>query len=613
MKDTSPSIWHHVPSTSNPADCASRGILPMELLNHSLWWEGPPWLKDDPYQMPKQPPRKPLSELLPVHMIQQEPQTTILDHILTLNSNYHSTLSLTAWFLRFYHRLKNGRPSPDDRTRHLSGAEVTAAEHWLLKEAQKTSFPQAKHALEKNKPLPKSSKIRSLNPWLDKEGLLRVGGRLSNSSLSQSQQHPILADAGHPLMIKLFHHMHLVLSHCGPTLLLCATGSRLHVVGARRLSRAVCAKCVTCRKYAPRLQHQLMGELPAPRVNPVAAFTHTGMDFTGPFTIKTGHTQRPVLLNAHICLFICLTYKAVHIEVVSDQTTEAFQAALQRFISRRNCPTHLYSDNGGNFTGAKKNLRKLYSFLNQQEDDEIKQYLATHHQITWHNSPPVSPHFGGLWESAIKSMKKHLKRVLGTTRFTFEELTTISCQVEACLNSRPLLPLTSHSQDGLATLTSGHFLLFRSPTSYPEDPRLPDNPHLLRSWNQCQSMVHHFWRRWSREYLNTLQARTKWQKKQPNLQAEDIVILKPKDHFFNYHWPLARVICTHPGEDGLVRVVTIKTASGIFKRAVTRLSLLFRREQPSLQEDSNPLPPAMCPDTTAGQPEAAAAAQPFTP
>ena len=613
MQETSPRIWHHVPTTSNPADCASRGIMPLELLSHPLWWEGPPWLKDDPYQMPKQPPRKPLSELLPVHVIQQQ-QTSILDHILTLNSNYHSTLSLTAWFLRFYYRLKNGRPSPDNRTRHLSGAEVTSAEHWLLKEAQRISFPQDKQALEKNKPLPKSSKIKSLNPWLDQEGLLRVGGRLSNSSLSKSQQHPILADAGHPLMIKLFQHMHLVLSHCGPTLLLCATGSRLHVVGARRLSRAVCAKCVTCRKYAPRMQHQLMGELPASRVNPVAPFTHTGMDFAGPFTIKMGYTRRPVPLEAHICCFICMTYKAVHLEVVSDQTTPAFKAALQRFISRRNCPSHLYSDNGGNFIGARNQLRKLYSFLSQQEDEEMKHYLATHHKITWHNSPPVSPHFGGLWESAIKSMKKHLKRVLGTTLFSFEELTTIVCQVEACLNSRPLLPLTSHSQDGLATLTSSHFLLFRAPTSYPEDPRLPDKPHLLTKWNQCQAMVHHFWRRWSREYLNSLQARTKWQKKQPNLQTEDIVILKPKDHFFNCHWPLARVISTHPGKDGLVRVVTIKTASGTYKRAVTRLSLLFRPEQQSLQEAStNPLPPVMCPvkiASSSGQPKAAAAAHP---
>ena len=255
----------------------------------------------------------------------------------------------------------------------------------------------------------------------------------------------------------------------------------MHVVGARRLSRAVCSKCITCRRCAPRTESQLMGELPAPRVTQTLAFTHTGMDFAGPFTIKLGHTRRPVKIEAHICVFVCLTFKAVHLEVVSDQTTDAFQAALLRFISRRNNPKHLYSDNGPNFTGARNKLNRLYQFLRQQTNSEaIQHYLLTNHQITWHNTPPRSPHFGGLWESAIKSMKKHLNRVIGTTLLNFEELTTVACQVEACMNSRPLLPLTSHNQDGLVTLTASHFLFFQSPAAFPEDPRLPEKPHLLK-------------------------------------------------------------------------------------------------------------------------------------
>ena len=341
-----------------------------------------------------------------------------------------------------------------------------------------------------------------------------------------------------------------------------------------------------------------------------------------------------------------MTFKAVHLEVVSDQTTAAFQAALHRFIARRNCPIHLYSDNGPNFTGAKNNLQQLYRFLKQQEsDEEIQHFLSTHHQITWHNSPPRSPHFGGLWESAVKGMKRHLKKVMGNTLLTFEEMTTITCQVEACMNSRPLLPLTSHSQDGLATLTASHFLLFRSPSAYPEDPRLPTNPHLLRRWNQCQAIVHHFWTRWSKEYLNSLQARTKWQTKRPNMEPEDIVILRPEKSIFSCHWPLGRIVEVFPGKDNLVRVVLVKTASGTYKRAVTRLSLLFRpsestqtpgtssefsspdsvkyitmmpkadSQEPHPPPHPQPLPPGMCPvkDTqSTGQPSAAAA-QPLSP
>ena len=393
MQATSPRTWHHVPTAANPADCASRGIMPMELLYHPLWWEGPAWLSDDPVPMPKQPPRKMLPEEPAVHVMHQH--SSIADDIGNISSSYPFTLSVAAWCRRFCQRIKTGRPDPDCRTKRLTGAERTAAEQWLLREAQARAYPKDREALQKGKPLPRSSKLRALAPLLDKTQLLRVGGRLANSSLSKSQQQPIIADARDPLIIKLFNHLHVALCHCGPSLLLCSAGTRLHVVGARRLSRTVCSKCITCKKHSPQLQHQLMGELPAPRVTPTTAFTHTGMDFAGPFAIKLGHTRRPVKIDAHICVFICMTYKAVHLEVVSDQTTAAFKASLQRFILRRNCPSHLYSDNGPNFTGAKNDLKQLYKFLKQQEaDGDIQHYLTTNHNITWHNSPPRSPHFG---------------------------------------------------------------------------------------------------------------------------------------------------------------------------------------------------------------------------
>ena len=442
-----------------------------------------------------------------------------------------------------------------------------------------------------------------------------MGGRLANSSISLTQQHPVIADSQDLLIQKWFHHIHISLCHCGPSLLLSYAGNHLHIIGARRLSRTVCSQCTACRRVAPRWTSQLMGDLPAPRVNPVRAFLHTGMDFAGPFTIKMGYVRKPTKLEAHICVFICLTYKAVHLEVVSDQTTQAFQAALQRFISRRNCPEHIYSDNGPNFTGAKNQLKKLYSWLeNETTNDSIQHYLLSHHNITWHNSPPASPHFGGLWESAVRSMKKHLKRVMGTTLYTFEELTTIACQVEACLNSRPLLPLSSHNQDGLMTLTASHFLLYQSPSSYPEDPRLPENPDLLKKWNHCQAIIQHFWQRWSREYLSTLQTRSKWQHQSPNLQVGDIVILR-HETTFSCHWPLARVTAVYPGQDGLVRVVMIKTATGHLKRPVVKLALLHRPDSPP-----QPLPPGECSDKQQGrpdqmQPDAAspAAALPLSP
>ena len=119
---------------------------------------------------------------------------------------------------------------------------------------------------------------------------------------------------------------------------------------------------------------------------------------------------------------------------------------------------------------------------------------------------------------------------------------------------------------------------------------MSDDLHLLRKWNLCKAIVSQFWRRWTTEYLHTLQSRTKWQHQKPNLQVDDVVIVRPDSHF-HCHWPTARIIATHPGADGIVRVVTLTTAAGIYKRPVAKVSLLFR---PDHHQEVAPLPPAGC-------------------
>ena len=197
--------------------------MPGELLHHQLWWNGPTWLTQEPILMPKQPPRKTLSvpELRPVNALSVSSSVAL--QLCSISSNYHTTLAIAAWVLKFADRIRHGKPSPDLRTQNLTGADIRRAEHWMLRESQTRSFPQDKKALEKGKQLPPSSRLLSLSPLLDQDNLLRVGGRLGNSALSKSQQHPIIADSKDILIIKYFKYMHSVLCHCGPSLLLCAT------------------------------------------------------------------------------------------------------------------------------------------------------------------------------------------------------------------------------------------------------------------------------------------------------------------------------------------------------------------------------------------------------
>ena len=591
LEHTQPQTWKHVPTKDNPADCASRGMAPAELLHHELWWHGPDWLYQDPVVMPDQPPRRtlPALEIRTVHATLIQAEFALKFESRT--NNYYLIVTMVAWWLRLFCRLRDGQPVPDTRSKHLTPQELQAAEHWLLKRSQHRCFPKDIHSLQQQGSTAPSSRLRALTAFIDEEGLIRVGGRLANSSLILSQRHPIIVDSRDSLIIKLFQHKHITLSHCGPSLLLCQTSSKLHVLGARRLSRDICRNCVVCKRVQkhPHPVPQKMGELPAARSQAdQPAFTDTGMDFAGPFVIRQGHTRRPVKIEAYICIFICLATKAIHLEVTSAVNTEAFTACLKRFVSRRNCPKTLSCDNGPGFSKARKELELLYDFLSNEHNNNIIQEYLLKHRVQWKQIPAESPHFGGLWESAVRSMKRHLRRVMGTLLLTFEELTTIACQVEACLNSRPLIPITSHSQDGLAPLTASHFLLLNAPGAYPEDPRLPEEPRLLRHWNQCQSVIQHFWSRWSREYLHTLQARTKWQQCKPNLQVDDIVIVRD-DRQFVSRWPLARITQVYPGEDGLVRVAMIQPAEGApRKRPVTKLALLYRDETTQASTSASP-------------------------
>ena len=110
-------------------------------------------------------------------------------------------------------------------------------------------------------------------------------------------------------------------------------------MGARRLACSTCNSCIICKKISARTESQRMEQLPVARVNPTPPFSTTGIDYAGPFTLKCGHTRKPVLVKSYIAVFVCFTTKAVHLELVSDLTTEAFLAALKRFVSRRGLPS----------------------------------------------------------------------------------------------------------------------------------------------------------------------------------------------------------------------------------------------------------------------------------
>lgn len=268
-----------------------------------------------------------------------------------------------------------------------------------------------------------------------------------------------------------------------------------------------------------------------------------------------------------------MTIKAVHLEIVSDLSTDGFIAALRRFCARRGLPENIYSDNGTNFTGANNQLKELYALFNSNKHKERISRHSTEHCISWHFIPPAAPHFGGLWESTVKLFKHHFKRVVGDSLFTFEELNTFAIEVEGILNSRPIIPLSSDPNDILA-LTPAHYLIGRPLTALPEGDLSSVPVNRLSAWQHISKVRQDFWKRWQLEYLNELQQRIKWVKDGPKIETGMIVLIKDKNLPCT-QWVLGRIAKLHPGEDGITRTVTIKTANGEIKRTTKALCPLL--------------------------------------
>jgi len=174
-----------------------------------------------------------------------------------------------------------------------------------------------------------------------------------------------------------------------------------------------------------------MGDLPGDSVQPGRAFLKCGIDFAGPFLIKSSALRKSLIIKTYACIFVCLAIKAMHIEAVSDLTTKAFLNALNRFFDRRGKSAVIYSDNATNFVGANRKLKEVHQLFQSKLSQEVLQRNFTNIGVKWLFIPLRSPHFGGLWEAAVKYMKILLGRVLGEAHLTYEELCTVLTRDEA--------------------------------------------------------------------------------------------------------------------------------------------------------------------------------------
>ena len=411
---------------------------------------------------------------------------------------------VVAWVIRAAHMLLRLRTksmastvSPaksEEKIPHLLLSDVEEAERRIVKNVQNQTFPE-----ELSSPNLSKSPLANLKPFVN-DRVLRVVGRLDCADLSYDAKHPMILPCKHCVTEMIILHYHFANGHVGPYQLLAETRQHFWIVNGVSSIRHVLRRCHECKCQNAMVGEQITAPLPAVRVSLdshqlIYPFAAVGIDYFGPLYVHAGPLTRsmrknPKLYKCYGCIFICLRYRAVHIELASDLTTDSLINAVTRYVARRGPPRVIYSDNGSNFRGAETDVVHT---LKTWDQERIGRELLRR-DIQWYFSPPAASHQGGVWERLINE----------------ETLATFLVEVEKILNSRPITGVSSDPSD-LEPLTPNHILLLQhNPRSAPSE--FEDSDKFQARWKHVHILANKFWACWVKEYLPTLQERQKWLK-----------------------------------------------------------------------------------------------------
>ena len=601
---TATNQWNFVPGNCNPADLASRGTTPTELMN-SRWFAGPEflWLPEDQWSFPHgdlqllvdDPEVKVNAAAVPV-------SSSFVDQLLNKYSNYSKLKAVVGRILMYQRNLKRWVARRDvlmqtlaskfqdkialklevdrrikreklahkiDIVPNLSVDDLEEAEEVLIMLEQRQVLHEEIQQLSEDKSVKRSSPLRRLDPILV-DDVVRVGGRISRAKLPAATKHPAIIPKNSRLAWLIVMDTHRKLGHSGRNAILAEINQRVWIIGANPLIKRLVSKCAICRKYSAAQMKQKMANLPASRLQfDQPPFTNTGCDFFGPFEIKRGRS----IVKRYGVIFTCLTTRAVHIEMADSLDTDSCINSIRRFLARRGHVRVIVSDQGSNFVSANRELETELQRLNNAKI----QHLCAQKGIEWTFNPPAASHFGGVWERLIRSIRRILFGLLKeqTIRLNDDGLCTLFCEVEYILNSRPITKVPNSPND-IEALTPNDLLLFRNVSTGPPGLFSRTDSYVKRRWRQIQYLADVFWHRWIKEYVPLLQERQKWFKPERNVKVGDIVLVV--DNTPRNTWVLGKVLNVLADKNNLVRVVTVKTKSAVLDRPVSKLCLVLEAD-----------------------------------
>ena len=555
---TDPALWSHCPGQDNPADLITRGVY-AEALTDSHWFSGPDWLSDDSSaDVSSSLEEVVLSEL--EQSVAAEGQLAAaavasnsdLEPVFEVKrfSSLTKAIRVVGLVLRFIRRLKERRPLRQKTLvpPSLSYVELSEAKVCLIRMTQFQAYPEESRALSKGKAVDRSSRIASLCPFIDEQGLLRVRSRLTNTDLSLGEKCPILIPKGHlaDIMIRFQHEL---LKHAGVDTLLTTLRNEYWIVGGRRAAKGVKRTCTACQRQDAAALNAPVAPLPALRASKAPPFSVTGIDFCGPLFCLPRQ-------KVYVCLFTCAVTRAIHLELTESMSLSDFLLAFRRFCARRGTPTTMYSDNARTFRSA---AASLLAELGPASPE-------------WKFIAPRAAWWGGHWERLVRTVKSSLRKTLGRSVLSKVELETLLLEVEACVNSRPLT-FVSDEVDGTQPLTPSHFLSGRVAgvrVSVVDDSAQVSASSLTEREVQRQNLLAKFWNVWQTDYLRSLPHSVRKFKSRGKLRIGSVVIIR-EDCVPRLRWLMGVVERLHPSSDGVVRAADVRTAQGVRTRPVQRL------------------------------------------
>ena len=545
-----PDQWNHIPTAQNPADIASRGCTADEIQENMLWQHGPallwqPIVADEHKMTSLQPDDPEVKRRVLVTQVKSG------NYILTRLSQFSSWTKMkriVALCLQFPKESERGRSRSELCVQLLSQAETA-----IVKMVQSETYGLEIQQLQEEGKIPSAKPIAKLDPFLDDQGVLRVGGRLRQADMAFNKKHPALLPKEHPVTKALLLHLHQHTAHQGRGMLVSTLRNNgFWIVGASRMAGSLIHKCVTCRKLRGTLCEQRMADLPRDRLENVAPFTSSGVDYFGPFIIKEGRKE----IKRWGVVFTCMASRAIHLDVAAYLSTDAFINVMRRFICLRGTVRTLKSDRGTNIVGASNELSKA---LHEINDERVKRLLLEN-GCDFTFNPPHASHAGGVWERQIRTVRSVLNGLLQEhgRQLDDDSLRTLMAETTAIVNSRPLSVDTLNDAASLLPISPNQLLMMKTSVVVPPPGDFGKaDIYCKKRWRRVQHLANVFWARWKKEYILQLQWRNKWTVPRPNIEEGDVVLLQD-DGLPRCEWRLGRVTTATPQDDGHVRTVRVQ-------------------------------------------------------